>query len=484
MNKDENKEGSFAVIDMENRVFHTSSEIGHGGQGIVYHVKDDMDIAIKIAINSNGEPVTDHNTIKDISERLSNIRRLPIPQNINLSQPLAILKSHAGYVMSFMNGMKSFESFLKLKESVEEMPSWLCDEDGKPVVNAEIWANYCISGGLRTRLQALYKVSELLASLHMNGLVYGDISAGNLMYKKIGHNVSGGLIDADNINFAGKGKTYFTPGYGAPEIVTGQNGATIFSDSYAFAIAAFYILTMMHPFKGEKVVGDNSEDDDWAKTVTGQAQKNTDDFKDDGTLPWIFDQEDDSNSYGSYEQVMELFLTPELMSLFDNTFRVGHTKPELRTPLTRWPIAFARALDKTVNCNSCGMSYFYSNENNECPYCSSKRNSVLKVTTNKVNSEPILFVHEFEDEQEIKIPSRCFEPFRIGKGDEPIIGLKRKGKTIEIIKLKDSIVPYLVFNDGNEEILVGKRVLNKSSSFTVYYKNSMSEKVHIEIIGE
>ena len=181
---------------------------------------------------------------------------------------------------------------------------------------------------------------------------------------------------------------------------------------------------------------------------------------------------------------MELFLTPELMSLFDNTFRVGHTKPELRTPLTRWPIAFARALDKTVNCNSCGMSYFYSNENNECPYCSSKRNSVLKVTTNKVNSEPILFVHEFEDEQEIEIPSRCFEPFRIGKGDEPIIGLKRKGKTIEIIKLKDSIVPYLVFNDGNEEILVGKRVLNKSLSFTVYYKNSMSEKVHIEIIGE
>lgn len=484
MNKDENKEGSFAVIDMENRVFHTSSEIGHGGQGIVYHVKDDMDIAIKIAINSNGEPVTDHNTIKDISERLSNIRRLPIPQNINLSQPLAILKSHAGYVMSFMNGMKSFESFLKLKESVEEMPSWLCDENGKPVVNAEIWANYCISGGLRTRLQALYKVSELLASLHMNGLVYGDISAGNLMYKKIGHNVSGGLIDADNINFAGKGKTYFTPGYGAPEIVTGQNGATIFSDSYAFAIAAFYILTMMHPFKGEKVVGNNSEDDDWAKTVTGQAQKNTDDFKDDGTLPWIFDQEDDSNSYGSYEQVMELFLTPELMSLFDNTFRVGHTKPELRTPLTRWPIAFVRALDKTVNCNSCRMSYFYSNENNECPYCSSKKGEVLEVTTIKQNGEESLFIHEINENMEVEIPSRCFEPFRIGKGDEPIIGIKEKDNSIEVRKLKDSCVVHLSFENGKEEILTGKRILNKNTSFTAYYKGTMSEKVVIKVLGE
>lgn len=125
MNMEEStEEESLTVIDMENRVFHTSSEIGHGGQGIVYHVKDDMDIAVKIAIDSNGSPVVDHNVIKEISERLNNIRRLPIPKDIYLSQPLSILKSHAGYVMTFMNGMKSFESFLKLKETVKEIPSW------------------------------------------------------------------------------------------------------------------------------------------------------------------------------------------------------------------------------------------------------------------------------------------------------------------------------------------------------------------------
>jgi DNA-binding helix-hairpin-helix protein with protein kinase domain len=484
-NEEEKEEESLTVIDMENRVFHTSSEIGHGGQGIVYHVKDDMDIAVKIAIDFNGAPVVDHNAIKEVSERLNNIRRLPIPKDINLSQPLSILKSHAGYVMTFMKGMKSFESFLKLKEKVKEIPSWLCNGEGKPVENAELWANYCISGGLRTRLIALYKISELLASLHMNGLVYGDISAGNLMYKKEGENISGGLIDADNINFAGKGKTYYTPGYGAPEIITGQNGATIFSDSYAFAVAAFFILTMMHPYKGEKVLGVNSEDDDdWAKTVTVQAQKDTGDFKDDGRLPWIFDQEDDSNSFGSFEQVMELFLTPELMALFDNTFRVGHTKPELRTPLIRWPLAFARAADKTIRCSSCGMTYYYSEERDECPYCSGKTGDVLKVTTNKANGEKSIFVHELSDEQEVEIPSRCFEPFRIGKGDESVIGLKKKGNTIEIIKLNDSIVPYIVFDDGEEETLIGKRVLNKSTAFTVFYKDAMSEKVRIEVIGE
>lgn len=88
------------------------------------------------------------------------------------------------------------------------------------------------------------------------------------------------------------------------------------------------------------------------------------------------------------------------------------------------------------------------------------------------------------DEQEVEIPSRCFEPFRICKGDEPVIGLKKKGNTIEIIKLNDSIVPYIVFEDGKEETLIGKRILNKRSVFIVFYKDSMSEKVRIEVIGE
>ena len=90
MNKEKNEEESLTVVDMENRMFHTSSEIGHGGQGIVYHVKDDNDIAIKIAINSNGEPVTDNNAIKEISERLTNIRRLPIPKDINIAPIVTI----------------------------------------------------------------------------------------------------------------------------------------------------------------------------------------------------------------------------------------------------------------------------------------------------------------------------------------------------------------------------------------------------------
>ena len=110
---------------------------------------------------------------KKFYEKLNQIRLLPIPQNINLSKPLAILKSHAGYVMSFMNGMKSLGEFLKLKAHVEEdeIPSWLLN-DGKPIDDFELWVNYCKTGGLRSRLLALYKASELLACIHAKGLCY------------------------------------------------------------------------------------------------------------------------------------------------------------------------------------------------------------------------------------------------------------------------------------------------------------------------
>ena len=90
------------------------------------------------------------------------------------------------------------------------------------------------------------------------------------MYKELATGIIAGLIDTDNINFAGKSKTYFTPGFGAPEITNGKSPATVYSDSYAFAVAAFYILTMLHPFKGKKVLGSDDNDDDWANSVTVQ----------------------------------------------------------------------------------------------------------------------------------------------------------------------------------------------------------------------
>ena len=468
------------VIDTDNLKYTLGEKIGQGGQGAVYHVKDDLDIAVKLVVDADGNPVKDNSAAKTVSEKLRLIRLLPIPENINLSKPLAILKSHAGYVMTFMNAMKSFDHFLKLNAKIEEkeVPLWLKDDNGKQIPNAEIWVNYCKTGSLKTRLTALYKISEEIASLHSNGLVYGDISGGNLMFKNDGNKITAGLIDADNINFAGKSKTYFTPGFGAPEIINGTSHATIFSDAYAFAVAAFYVITMMHPYKGKRVIGDENEDDDWAKTVVSQKKADYNNFNDDGSLPWIFDQNDDSNSFGSIEQVNSLFLTPTLFALFDNTFSEGHTKPFLRTPLTRWAKAFSDAADMTVKCPECGMTYYYDNQENGeycCPYCSQKRGKIIVAKSYLKNSEKPshIFVQEIGAEEAV-LPSRCFEPFRILKSDEDLVGIRTENNFIEFRALDDEKPITVSKNGGDERILTGRIQFNMQDpnfSVSLRYKN-------------
>ncbi len=485
--KENTEEKELQVIDIDNRVYTLGKQIGQGGQGAVYLVKDDSDIAIKLVTNKEGAPVTDMESIRKISKKLTELRELPIPQKINLSVPLAILKSHAGYVMSFMNGMNSLGEFLKLTVSIkdDEVPSWLLNKDGSSIEDAELWINYCKTGGLRSRFLALYKASELLACIHTKGLCYVDISDGNLMYKEDEEGFSASLIDTDNICFSGKGETWMTKGYGAPEIVTGKSSATIYSDSYSFAVAAFKILTMKHPFMGKKVY--DAEDDGWSKTETKTQNENKDEFFDDGSYPWIYDYEDDSNAYGNREQDMSLFLNPHLFALFDNTFSVGHNKPELRTPLISWPKAFAQAADSTIKCKSCGMSYFYTyKENNEycCPYCLKKRGRILLVKTYLTSDEEgpsYVFSHELNS-KEVIIPSRCFYPFKINEGDKPVAGITQKEDAIEIRAIGRDRQIYVEIN-GVKEPFVGtyKFICSKDENFK--YKLSLGNRIVI-ISGE
>lgn len=452
------KSPEIQVTDMENRKYTLGDIIGQGGQGAVYRVKKDCDIAVKLVTDKDGLPLKTDDAIRDVSQKLTDIRILPLPYDINLSRPLTVLKSHAGYVMSLMSDMKSFAAFLKLNDKVEKYPPWLSDDKQQPISGAEVWFNFCKTGGLRTRLHALYKISELLAAIHAKGLVYGDISSGNLMYKETESGITAGLIDTDNINFAGKSKTYFTPGFGAPEITTGKSDATVYSDSYAFAVVAFLVLTMLHPFKGKKVFGAEDEDEDWANTVTSQQKSDPGNFNDDGSYSWIFDQNDDSNSYGDLGQVQTLFLTPLLFALFDNTFSAGHNKPKLRTPLIRWPHAFAQATDLTIKCPSCGMSYYYDYEENNrhcCPYCSADRGHFVLVQSYfKTGKAPLYtFVHEI-NEKELYLPSRCFQSFKINKADKPILGLTLKDGAIEL-RLMDNKEVLFIQKDTMKERFIG-----------------------------
>ena len=145
--------------------------------------------------------------------------------------------------MQLLSEMVSFSHFWLDGKSAEniapdDIPAWL---SAMPKNEAKKIVHYYKTGGLRRRLNALFKCASLLARLHGNGMVYGDISPNNIFISEGLEDPSVWLIDADNIRFeiTAGGSVVYTPKYGAPELVQGKDGGRPASDCHAFAVVAF-----------------------------------------------------------------------------------------------------------------------------------------------------------------------------------------------------------------------------------------------------
>ena len=228
------------------------SEIDRGGQGVVYRTSD-PNVAVKLVLDAAGNEIP----AGHVAHRLSRLRSLPLPKNLNLSMPAAVLTDTAGYVMRLLDDMVSLRHFeptmgSKMQDDGAVMPVWL---SGLPEADAMKLAHYAKTGGLARRLLALYKASATLARLHAAGLVYGDISPSNVFVSQDRDSREVWLIDADNLRFetASARSAIYTPGFGAPEVVQGLSPGTQRNDSHAFAAMAYWILTLVHPFVGDYV---------------------------------------------------------------------------------------------------------------------------------------------------------------------------------------------------------------------------------------
>lgn len=414
--------GKTNFIDELTNVHIKGKELGKGGQGVVFRTSD-PDIAIKMATDAQGEPLSDPSEVKKYSDRFKNVQLLPFPPQIRIAMPAVLIKGYAGYVMRLLTEMEPFGSFFPPKGSSYEKPEWLSgiDDDN----SAQKFIHYYETGGLRRRLLALYKGAETLARMHASGLVYGDISHNNIFVSEGVDEMSVWLIDADNIRFevASGGSTVYTPKYGAPELVQGKGQGSAASDCYGFAIVAFYILSLVHPFEGKKVDG-TDDTDDWEATDDWGDGDEAEADADAGKLPWIDDQQDSSNSSDS-GLPRNLILTSKLKALFEATFEQGRVSPELRPVIFHWAEALAQAGDTTVECPSCRMSYYYDTKLPKtgkyiCPYCQGDRPQVMIVESYRWHGEgkPLgdpcwRYVREISSGDEITLPSRVFDDFEV-----------------------------------------------------------------------
>lgn len=443
----------------------TTTEIARGGQGAVFRTQN-SNIAIKVELDPSGSEFS-----KDVkqNDRLHEIRLLPISKRINITLPQATLKKYAGYVMTLLDDMESFEKAFdySFNDICDYSNEWLDSLKNPKFV--DVIAQYLKSGGRRRRLEAYLRVSCMLSELHAVGLVYCDFSAKNAFISNVEGNTTVWLIDADNLNYQEKTRKsgFFTPGYGAPEVIRGK-GCTFYSDSYAFAISFFWQLTWTHPFKGASMESDF--DDDFVDDKEELANM--------GEFPWIMDTEDKSNYIDAQIQ-QDFVISNRLNRYFDRTFcRLGKEKRQTRPTMFEWSEIIAKELDLSVKCKCCEMDYDSSEV--KCPWCDTE---TLKISLISKKQGRIVwkYVREIGNGEVILVPRRIVRGFRNAEIEDFIFTITDNNDEISIEDLDEMFEWSVSTNQSNSFIdIYGRTVIPNECTIKVIDKKNR-EAVVIEV---
>ncbi len=418
------------IVDSKGNIHKTIEVLGKGGQGIVYRCLD-KDVAIKVVLR-DGAFIKDKKSLEQYEKSVLNLSFKPIERHFPMSIPLVTLKGKQGYVMKMAEGYKPLKTFLK-KPSILENE----EKDGIFKINNAIQelckdnhhmalslSYYSQTQGLRSRLKILTHLAKLLFRLQSIGLVYGDLNLNNVFYK----DNSAFLIDADNVRYESEKAmcVIFTPNYAALEISqTSKNSGTtnyntMLSDTFSFAIIAYELLNMVHPFDGNRADGD------------------VENFIE---LPWIEDSEDGSNNSCG---LLPFFLTRDLKILLAQCFEEGKKDPLKRPTMPLFIESLEKASLQVLECENCSMTY-YDREWDICPYCDAKKPIRLVATSYYQNSEVFYFAQNFTNP--------IFLPITLFKG----IGVVESER--EFAEIADNI---LIFHHDiqQEKTLINDKRLN------------------------
>ena len=324
---------SQAVVVTESGVhLELGACIGRGGQGEVWELKGGRR-AVKLLVGVP-ESKRDH-----LRAQLAYVRRLQDVARTDVVKPLELLQAPSlGYVMELVTGMVPLSALAYPPQHTPSIREW-----------------YVAAGGLKRRLRILARVAESLWILHAQGLAYGDPSLSNILISKDPEQDEVRLIDPDNIRAASRpGDVVYTPGFGAPEVVTGRSGVSTLSDAHAFAVIAFQTLSLTHPLIGDAASAGEPELEERALR---------------GELPWI-DCPDDQANRSSSGLPRELVLSKLLHDCFLRTFGTGLTNPENRPGLSEWASRLLGASRAVLTCPQCAATYYgLSRHTVQCPFC-------------------------------------------------------------------------------------------------------------------
>lgn len=316
--------------------------IGEGGQGAVYSTQR-RNLLVKLSIVKEDAS----ELVKNTYRRYRLLRgRQDLPSY--LAKPLGEIKPIIkkgliiyGYVMELMEDMVSLHSVFR--KNGEEPTAYIKR-----------------MGGIKRMYVILRKIAEILDGIHSIGYVYGDLNPNNVFISNDPAYSEVQLIDCDNLMIAADctGFIYY-PGYGSPEILKGLTKNNSNTDSWSYAVLAFFTLRQAMPFQGKMVM-------DAGTMELSQLERKAEM----GELPFIDDDENNSAAHALPKDVME---PPALQQLFQNTFGKDST-PYTRPVLQDWIDTFLEWENRFVKCanKGCGSDYLKYKGVNQCPFCDKK----------------------------------------------------------------------------------------------------------------
>jgi eukaryotic-like serine/threonine-protein kinase len=329
---------SRVVSDNNGVHYELTRSLGVGGQGEVFAVAG-RDCAVKI---SNARSYKDE---LRADENISRVKHLDL-KGLNIAKPLSRLaKPNIGYVMKLMTDMAPLQSILRPPRKKNKI-RW-----------------YQETGGLRRRLKIAGKVAALLTELHSRGLLFGDLSPNNIFISEDPSCEEVWFIDADNITHGTARDFFYTPRYGAPEIVRREQTADSLTDAWSLATVICELLTTAHPFWAGNLV-DNEDPE-----IFG-------DKADSGELPWIFEAQDTSNQT-SQGIPPEIVLSKKLFNLLRVCFEESRRNRDAREGAAILRDQLQQDAQQTIVCPKCKHSYFMNGK--ICPWCDADRPSFFSI---------------------------------------------------------------------------------------------------------
>jgi DNA-binding helix-hairpin-helix protein with protein kinase domain len=422
------------VFDVNGCRYALGRCIGRGGQGEVYEIEHTR-LAAKLLKDRSPK------TREQLRNQLTGVRILNL-KDLPIAKPLELLRGpDLGYIMELVTGMVPISVLTQLPPGAASPAQW-----------------YMQTGGLRRRLRLLARTADVLGTLHSRGLIYSDVSPNNVFVSEDLDFNEVWLIDADNLRYQTSPceRAYYTPGYGAPEIVKGDTEVNSLSESFSFAVLAFHVLAATHP-----LIGDILAD--------GEPELENEAFE--GRLPWIDHRIDDRNS-SRFGIPREMVLSGKLDELFRRTFEGGLLDPQQRPSLAEWANRLHTAADSTVMCAEC-KGTFYSSAH-RCPWCDAKRPPYAICAFSLFDPEregrqKIVTRLTDKGERHLVVSRLCIgegescnitERLGFGKSgisaETPILTVRFLGDKL-IVNLRRQSPHYIVLRDGNGHMRITER---------------------------